>query len=257
MVPLPREFVYGVRHVKGRILLEHGELVRLIVRHGLHDRHLIGHTEDELKVRPLVSGDAGRSDADHAVGDKDGRLIAVTKGGELEQLASEFRSDLPELKLLLDMEYRGEIVQRDLAVCYLRHFLDESMEVFLLDRQTGSKGMPAEVLQQVGAPLDQGVYIEAAHTPSRSRDGLAVRVGEYDRGAVVLLAETARHYTDDATVPGGIIDYDHLMLIHVLKSLHDLIRLLRDRLVDLPSLGIVLIQIDAPLEGVLWVLGEK
>ena len=131
------------------------------------------------------------------------------------------------------------------------------MEVFLLDRQTGSEGMSAEVLQQVGAPLDQGVDVEAAHTPSRTRDGLAVRVGEYDRGTVVLLAQTARHYPDDTAVPGGIIDHDHLVLIHVLKSLHDLIRLLRDRLIDLPSLGIVLIEIDAPLEGVLWVLGEK
>ena len=146
----------------------------------------------------------------HVLGKEDRIRIAGAERLELLEDAEEFRGDLREIQPGVDVHDRGEFLLGDIAGDEGVHPPAELFQVLLLHREAGGIHMAAEVLQEVRAALDGGIQVESGDAAGRSGDE-PVGLGENDRGLVIGLHEAGSNDAHDALVPGGIVNYGHVL----------------------------------------------
>ena len=115
--------------------------------------------------------------------------VAWTERLELLQETEEFRGDLAELQLGVDVGHRGQHLLGDLSGDELVYPADELLQVALFESQAGRIDVPAEVLKKVSAALDGLVEIETSHTAGGSSDE-SVRLCQYNCRFVERLDKT-------------------------------------------------------------------
>ena len=120
---------------------------------------------------------------------------------ELLQVEEEFRSDVAEIKLCVNIYCRACLLRQNM-VCHI--FLKSSCEffhIFHLHRQSGSVCMSAEVLKQVSAMLYRTINIESGDRTCRAC-GKSFGTCEYHSRAIVNFCKLllSERFSSESTI---------------------------------------------------------
>ena len=192
-------------------------------------------------MRPLLA-DLPHIRRVHAADTEDRRGVAKARRLHRGERVDQLLRHLGELQLQVKLLGRDERLRLRLLRDGFAQAAAELRYVLRLDRQARRLRMPAEADEQVPAGRHGVVDVHARYRASRAHAHVAV-LRKQDRRPLVFFHQAGCRQPDDAGIPALAADDDGALRHEVDLTLHLPVGLAEDGELQLPALGVVLIQL--------------